>query len=75
MSKPAPNAPATNALEESLPALDPPAGSRITGDESSDNPSDQRTSQDKPTGTPTSDRHATETTHQRQDESEPRPRR
>jgi hypothetical protein len=55
-------------LEQSFPASDPPAGSGITGSESSDKASDRRTSEDKPTGTPTSDRHESETTHQREDE-------
>ena len=44
-----------NALEKSFPASHPPAGSGITGDESSDKPPDQRISQDKPTGRPSRD--------------------
>jgi hypothetical protein len=46
-------------LQESFPASDPPANSGITGAEAPNKPSDD----EKPTGTPTSDRHSTETAH------------
>jgi hypothetical protein len=62
-------------LEESFPASDPPANSGIAGADSPDKRSDQRTSQDKPTGTTTSDRHQAETAHQRETESQPSPKR
>jgi hypothetical protein len=58
------------ALEDSFPASDPPATSGVTGSERPDKPSHERTIEEKPTGTPTSDRHGTETAHQWEDEWE-----
>ena len=57
-----------DALADSFPASDPPASSGIAGPGESDKPAHQRDTADKPTGTPTSDRHAAETAHH--DESE-----
>jgi hypothetical protein len=47
-----------------------PAG--VTGAERPDKPSHERTIEEKPTGTPTSDRHGTETAHQWEDEHKAR---
>jgi len=61
------------ASEDSFPASDPPSYSGITGDghpAKRPNPRD-RDADAKPTGTPTSDRHATETAHQREDQEAP----
>ena len=58
-------------LEDSFPASDPPGNSGITGAGKPDKPPDQRDISEKPTGTPTSDRHATETAHQWEDEKKP----
>lgn len=51
----------------SFPASDPPSHSGITG---AGQPN-RKAPEDEPTGTPTSDRHATETTHQREDQVDP----
>jgi hypothetical protein len=55
------------ALKETFPASDPPALSGITGGESPTappaKPSHERSIDERPTGTPTSDRHAAETAH------------
>ncbi len=56
------------ALEDTFPASDPPANSGITGGEVPAKPSHERGIEAIPTGLPTSDRHATETAHQREDE-------
>lgn len=61
-------------LEDSFPASDPPARSGITGDDQAGKPSHKRDIEERPTGTPTSDRHAVETAHQWEDETKPRPR-
>jgi hypothetical protein len=58
-------------LEQSFPASDPPAHSGITGSEQPDKSVDQRDIHQQPTGTPTSDRHAAETAHQRENERKP----
>lgn len=58
------------ASEDSFPASDPPSYSGITGDGHPDKTRSRET-EDEPTGTPTSDRHATETTHQREDQVDP----
>jgi hypothetical protein len=58
-------------VEDSFPASDPPANSGITGAERPDKPSHRRDIDEKPTGTPTSDRHAAETAHQWEDENKP----
>jgi hypothetical protein len=52
------------AVADSFPASDPPANTGITEPEPSDQPSHERPVDARPTGTPTSDRHATETAHQ-----------
>jgi hypothetical protein len=63
------------AVEESFPASDPPASSGITGE--SDERKDRRPESEpggddsQPKGTPTSDRHATETAHQSEDQAQP----
>lgn len=72
-------------LEDSFPASDPPANSGITGPgrgasaakgmDKPDKAPDKRTVEEQPTGTPTSDRHATETAHQWEHEDKPNPKR
>ena len=57
------------ASEESFPASDPPARTGITGP--GNGPSHRRDEEARPKGTPTSDRHATETAHQWEDEKRP----
>jgi hypothetical protein len=62
---------------DSFPASDPPSHSGITGTGKPGDrprkprPSHQRTDHARPTGTPNSDRHATETSHQWEDEEHP----
>jgi hypothetical protein len=51
-------------LKDSFPASDPPANSGVTGAEPPDKPSHERDIEERPTGTPNSDRHATETAYQ-----------
>jgi len=58
-------------VEDSFPASDPPANSGITGADPADKPASQRDVDSRPTGTPTSDRHATETAHQGEHEEKP----
>lgn len=58
-------------LDDSFPASDPPSHSGVTGSGRPAKPSHQRDHHEKPTGTPTSDRHATETAHQWEDEVHP----
>jgi hypothetical protein len=65
-------------IEESFPASDPPAHTGITGTGSGyhEPPSDRRAPNDRedherPTGTPTSDRHATETAFVWEHEEQP----
>jgi hypothetical protein len=58
-------------LEDSFPASDPPANSGITGAGTPDKPSNERQKDEIPTGTPTSDRHATETAHHNEAEVVP----
>ncbi|MEA2740847.1 MAG: hypothetical protein QOH05_4154 [Acetobacteraceae bacterium] len=58
-------------LEDTFPASDPPANSGITGAGTPDKPPHERGIEERPTGTPTSDRHATETAHQWEDEKKP----
>lgn len=55
-------------LQDSFPASDPPANSGVTGDERPGSASHERDTHERPTGTPTSDRHATETAHHWEDE-------
>ncbi|WP_428484325.1 hypothetical protein [Rhodopila sp.] len=59
------------AVEDTFPASDPPANSGITGAEVPAEPSDERDVEAQPTGTPTSDRHATETAHHWEPEVKP----
>jgi hypothetical protein len=58
-------------LDDSFPASDPPANSGITGAGTPYRPSHARGIDERPTGTPTSDRHATETAHQWEHEEKP----
>jgi hypothetical protein len=58
-------------LKDSFPASDPPANSGVTGAEPPDKPSQERNIDERPTGRPTSDRHATETAHQWEHEEKP----
>jgi hypothetical protein len=58
-------------LEDSFPASDPPASTGITGAEPPAKPPHQRGIDERPTGTPNSDRHATETAHQWEHEKKP----
>ena len=67
-------------LDDSFPASDPPTSSGMTGVRRPEKPSHQRHKEERPTGTPTSDRHATETAHHweddfdhREDENKPSP--
>jgi hypothetical protein len=62
-------------LKDSFPASDPPANSGITGAEPPDKAPHRRNIGEHPTGTPTSDRHATETAHQWEYGQTPRPSR
>jgi hypothetical protein len=62
-------------LEDSFPASDPPANSGITGTGAPDRASRDRSIDERPTGTPNSDRHATETAHQWENEDQPRAKR
>jgi hypothetical protein len=59
------------ALKDSFPASDPPANSGITGPGAPHRPSRDRSIDERPTGTPNSDRHATETAHQWEYEEKP----
>jgi hypothetical protein len=61
------------ALEDTFPASDPPANSGITGTEKPAKPTQRRPSGEIPTGTPTSDRHATETAHHPEDKPADKP--
>jgi hypothetical protein len=58
-------------VEDSFPASDPPGNSGITGVGRPDRPSHERSIDERPTGTPDSDRHAAETAHQWEDEERP----
>ena len=68
-------------VEDSFPASDPPAHTGITGPGRKDDkaaerrPPHERNDDERPTGTPTSDRHATETAHVREHEVHPPARR
>ena len=55
---------------DSFPASDPPSHSGITGP-GKPQPGPHRGDEDRPTGTPTSNRHAQETSHQSEDEIVP----
>ena len=61
------------ALKDTFPASDPPASSGITGAEKPGTSPKRRRVDEIPTGTPTSDRHATETAHHRADASGKKP--
>jgi hypothetical protein len=54
-------------VEDTFPASDPPANSGVTGAGQPERPSQTRGTEEQPTGRPTSDRHATETAHHRED--------
>ena len=56
------------SLEDTFPASDPPATSGITGAEPAAKPPQQKKSEDRPAGSPTADRHATETAHHSEQE-------
>ncbi len=64
-------------VEDSFPASDPPANTGITGPGGKDQKSTERRpphdrgDDERPTGTPTSDRHATETAHAWEHEVQP----
>ena len=60
------------ALKDTFPASDPPASSEITGGERPAKTTHRRPVDEIPTGTPTSDRHATETAHHREDDPIPK---
>jgi hypothetical protein len=59
-------------VADTFPASDPPANSGITGAEpprrSERQPPTEQGTESQPTGTPTSDRHKTETAHVREDQ-------
>jgi len=65
------------AVEDSFPASDPPASSGITGPRSGHaqrsgrRPPHERDDQHRPRGTPTDERHATETAHVWEHEEHP----
>ena len=64
------------AVEDSFPASDPPANSGIVGPRSGHAPPErqpphERGEDARPTGTPTHDRHATETAHVWENEEQP----
>ena len=70
-------------VEDSFPASDPPACTGITGPsdtqragqaQSEVRPSDDRTEEEIPKGRPTSDRHAAQTAHVRENEPAPKNR-
>jgi hypothetical protein len=63
------------ALEDSFPASDPPANTGVTGAGTPDKPSHTRGMDERPTGTPNSDRHAAETAHGWEHEEKPSPKR
>nr|WP_294512528.1 hypothetical protein [uncultured Rhodopila sp.] len=58
-------------LKDSFPASDPPANSGVTGTEPPARPPHERAIEERPTGMPTSDRHAAETAHQREHQEKP----
>ena len=58
------------ASADSFPASDPPSYSGVTGP-GGPVPGPKRDDEERPTGMPTSDRHATETAHQGEDEIRP----
>ncbi len=69
-----------NTVNDSFPASDPPAHTGITGtggkapigappDKAKRPPSNERGADERPTGSPTSERHATETAHHWEDEA------
>jgi hypothetical protein len=61
------------AVEDSFPASDPPAASGIVGPRAArPRPApDRRRPEDRPKGTPTDERHATETAYQWEHEEKP----
>ena len=67
-------------VEESFPASDPPSNTGITGPTGDRKPEAnrrdprERREDERPKGRPTSDRHATQTAHQWEDEETPNKR-
>jgi hypothetical protein len=61
------------ALEDSFPASDPPSGNGVTGPRVARRrqPPHTRDAESRPKGTPTHERHATETAYQWEHEGEP----
>ena len=59
------------AVEDTFPASDPPARSGITGAEGAAQSRNAGSEEDEPKGSPTSDRHATETAHHRESDVKP----
>jgi hypothetical protein len=55
-------------LEDTFPASDAPANSGVAGAEPPEPPLDPPNTDELPTGRPTSDRYATETAHQAENE-------
>jgi hypothetical protein len=58
-------------LADSFPASDPPGNSGVTGAEGVRKPPHDREHDERPTGMPTSDRHATKVAHTWEDEVKP----
>lgn len=76
MAKKADEAKHDRAVEDSFPASDPPANSGIVGPRGTHHghvrpASHKRDGESRPKGTPTHDRHATETAHQWEHEVKP----
>ncbi|MGD0103760.1 MAG: hypothetical protein ABSC06_06950 [Rhodopila sp.] len=66
---------AEQARDETLNDSFPASSSGITSTETPDKPPQERDIEERPTGTPTSDRHAAETAHQWEHEHTPQPKR
>jgi len=60
------------AVEDSFPASDPPANSGIVGPRATRPQPQDRDDDTRPKGTPTDDRHRTETAYQRENQKRPR---
>jgi len=59
-------------VEDSFPASDPPANSGIVGPRATPPQPHERDDDTRPKGTPTDDRHRTETAYQRENQKRPR---